>query len=337
MANQLSRVDPQHGGNLVAAMSKENLRSLFYLFAGKPDSRIKIFNDPISISPQDIYELNSCVTDKLKTHNIDLVITTVRLGYDSSQFNEFSTWAEFESSKWQESDKIEELVIKWDFLVNIQEYAVPQRHTLLFRVATDIKPSQLLQMIGSSNAEDLDQLDEISAPAFCRVDFINAQISKELVALVDDWYKGRTKPKLINPILFWFKKRRNGIATIADHWLYFSWALLLSSFVFWGANNFLNEPNLVHASIAVILAVYSFRPASMMAHRIGAKIYKVLSEIEGSKVLFNFTAGDRKRIEELEQENAKQGRKFAFISIWNVLLNVASGLITVYLFSKGVG
>jgi hypothetical protein len=45
-------------------------------------------------------------------------------------------------------------------------------------------------MLGAGNADELDKIDEISAPAFCRVDFINAQISRELINLVEDWYKG---------------------------------------------------------------------------------------------------------------------------------------------------
>ncbi|WP_152412536.1 hypothetical protein [Xanthomonas phaseoli] len=50
------------GGDLVARVPKEHLKSLFYLFSGKPDSRIKTFNDAIHISKQDILELHICKT-----------------------------------------------------------------------------------------------------------------------------------------------------------------------------------------------------------------------------------------------------------------------------------
>jgi len=324
---------PLSGGDLVAAVPKDHLRSLFYLFTGKPDSRIKLFDEPVCIGPEDIIELNDCVVTKLATHHIDLTVTSVKIGYDGSQFSEFSTWVEFESHKWHEPEKVEELVIKWDFLVNIKDYAAPQRHTLLFRISRDIKPSQIFHMLGAGNADELDKLDEIAASAFCRVDFINAQISKELITLVENWHKGRKQPKLINPVLFWLKKRRNGIATILDQWLLLSWAILVASFLYWASTKF-TDSSIAHGAIATFLAIYSLRPISKIASRLAGWTFKTLSDLEGSKVVFSFTSGDKKRIHELESSNSKQGFKFIIAGLWNVGLNVLAGVIYAYLFSQ---
>ena len=49
---------------VIAKIPKEQLKSLFYLFAGKPDSRIKVFNKPIFIERDDIIELNDCIDRK---------------------------------------------------------------------------------------------------------------------------------------------------------------------------------------------------------------------------------------------------------------------------------
>src|SRR5690606_17673963 len=104
-----------------------------------------------------------------------------KIGYEGSQLSEFGTWAEFAGHTFTEPEKVEEIVVKWDFLVNVREYANPQRHTVLFRVSRELKPSQLFHMLGAGNHDELDQVDVMSCPAFCRVDFINAQISKELI------------------------------------------------------------------------------------------------------------------------------------------------------------
>jgi len=330
-----SSATPPTGGDLVAAIPKDQLRSLFYLFTGKPDSRIKLFKDPVCIGPEDIVELNDCVVRKLETHHIDLTVTSVKIGYDGSQFSEFSTWSEFESHKWQEPEKVEELVAKWDFLVNIRDYAAPQRHTLLFRISRDIKPSQIFHMLGAGNADELDKIDEIAAPAFCRVDFINAQISRELINIVEDWHKGRKEPQLINPTLFWLKKRRNGIATILDQWFLLSWSLLVASFLYWGSSNLIADPSIVHAAIATFLAIYTLRPIGKISNKLAGWAFKTLSEVEGSKVVFRFTSGDKKRIDELERDNKKQGRKFVVASVWNLGLNVLAGLVYAYFFTKG--
>ncbi|WP_150410032.1 hypothetical protein [Xanthomonas sontii] len=323
------------GGDLVASVPKDHLRSLFYLFAGKPDSRIKIFSSPISVAPEDIVELNDCIVRKLSTHHIDLNVTSVKVGYSGSQFNEFSTWLEFESHRWQEPEKVEELVIKWDFLVNIRDYAAPQRHTLLLRISRDFKPSQIFHMLGAGNADELDKLDELAAPAFCRVDFINAQISKELITVVEDWYKARRQPKLINPTLFWLKKRKSGIAAILDQWFLLSWVLLVVSFFYWGSKQILSAPTVAEGAIATIIGIYTLNPIAKISQRLGAWVFRTLAEVEGSKVVFSFTSGDKKRIDELEAENQKQGRKFIAASLWNITLNVVAGVIYAYLFSKG--
>lgn len=330
-----SKATPPSSGDLVAAMPKDQLRSLFYLFTGKPDSRIKIFNDPICVAPEDIIELNDCVVRKLSTHHIDLNVTSVKIGYDGSQFSEFSTWVEFSSHKWQEPEKIEELVVKWDFLVNIRDYVAPQRHTLLLRISRDIKASQIFHMLGAGNADELDKIDEIAAPAFCRVDFINAQISKELTNIVEDWYKGRKQPKLINPILYWLKKRRNGIATILDQWFILSWALLVASFLYWGSARLLSSsPTVTQGAIATFLAIYSLRPVAKISHRLAVWAFKTLSDVEGSKVVFCFTSGDKKRIHEQERENRKQGGKFVVASLWNLGLNIVAAVIYAYFFTS---
>lgn len=320
---------------LIAELGKDELRSLFYLFAGKPDSRIKVFDEAVHITKSDIEELNSCITRKLETHNIDATITSVRIGYSGSELNEFGTWSEFESHHWQEPQEVEEVVVKWDFLVNIREYKAPQRHTLLFRLSHDIKPTQVLQMLSSGNSEDLESLDIASAPAFCRVDFINAQISKELINEVASWYSGRAAPKLIPEIWYWCKKKRQLIALLFDHWCTLSWALLISSVALYYSSSSENvQLSLPVIGVGVFLAVYSLRPINRIAHALAARIFKSLAQIEGSRVVFEFTSGDKKKISELEARNKTQGRKFLWASGWNLLLNVAAAIVYAYFFSS---
>lgn len=323
-----SSAQPVPGTDIMAAVPKDHLRSLFYLFTGKPDSRIKVFSDPISIQKDDIVGLNTCITRKLAVHHIDAVVTTVKVSYEGSLLTEFGTWAEFTSHHWQEPECIEEVVVKWDFLVNIDNFKAPQRHTLLFRVSRDLKPAKLLQMMGAGNSDEFDNLDLISAPAFCRVDFINAQISKELINEVSDWHKGRKTPQLIPDHWYWFKKRRQTIAEIFDQWFILSWSLLLAAVLlrvssyFYGGN-----PPISIACTAVFLSVYSLRPIGRISHRLGGRIFKTLAEIEGSRVVFDFTSGDKKRISKLKNDNSRQGHSFMWTSIWNILLNIVAAII----------
>lgn len=320
---------------LIAKMPKDQLRSLFYLFSGKPDSRIKVYSSPVHLTHADIVELNDCISRKLKTHSIDAQITSVKVGYDGSNISEFGTWAEFQGHHWQEAECVEEVVVKWDFLVKIDSYVVPQRHTLLVRISTDIKPGKIIQLLSSGNSDEFDQFDMFSSPAFCRVDFINAQISKELINEVSEWYRGRKSPVLIPEMYYWFKKRRNGIAFIIDNWLLLSWTLVVAAFLLWTNQGLFNGQTPVHIlGVSVFLAVYSLRPVAHLTHMMGSWVFKTLKELEGSRVVFEFTSGDRKKIAELKNENRKQGRKFLWNSFWAVFLNIFAAIIYTILFTK---
>lgn len=332
--NLLPKTDPQ--GTYSALIPKDQLRAMFYMFAGKPDSRIKVFDEALHLKPSDITELNDCVVRKLKIHNIDASTTTVRIVYVGSEINEFGTWEEFNSHHWQESGRIEEIVIRWDFLVKIDDYAMPQRHTLLFRVSTDIKPGKYLQMLSSGNADDFDSEEMFSAPAFCRVDFINAQISKELINEVHDWHKGRQSPKLIPSVYYWFKKRRQYVAELLDNWLMLSWSLLIAAGMFYGARRQFPDGTPSHiAAIAAFLGVYSLTPARFIARYVAGWVFDALRGIEGNRVVFEFTSGDKKRISELKQINRKQGMKFVVSAIANIVINLIASAIYTYLFVKG--
>ncbi len=87
--------------------------------------------------------------------------------------------------------------------------------------------------------------------------------------------------------------------------------------------------------IAVFLAIYSLRPVSRFSGLLVNRVYKAISELEGSRVVFEFTSGDKKRIAQQKKDNAKQGRKFIAASSWNVILNVVATIIYAWLFTKG--
>lgn len=304
---------------LIEAIPKDQLRSLFYLFAAKPDSRIKIYQEPIHLELVDIIELNECINRKLKTHKIDATMTTVKVGYLDADVNEFGTWVEFAQHHWQEPEQLEELVVKWDFLVNIDEYGAPQRHTLLYRVSNDVKPGKVLQMLFSGNADEFENLDMIGAPAFCRVDFINAQLSKELINVISDWHKARRSPKLIPDIFYSLKKSRQRIAEGFDYLLFFSLTVLLASFFYWSAISYFDANLPTHvALVAIFIGFFFMRVIGRFANAMAKRVFSSLGELEGSKVVFEFTSGDKKRISEQKQENKSQGIKF----IWNAVFNI---------------
>lgn len=235
---------------VVAKLSGGELELLFQMFAAHPSSRTKVFTKPIFIERNDIVELNSCITRKLNTHDIKGQITSLLINYIDADVQEFSAWDEFISHHWQEPECIEELVIKWDFLVRLENYSPPQRHTLTVRISAGMKLSKLLQMFSSGNSDDFNDADILTAPAFCRIDFMNEQISKELINEVSDWFKGRKKPLLMPNAYSWFKKRRGKIAQFIHYSTLIIFCVLWASTFLWaGANLYKAEMPMQHIAV----------------------------------------------------------------------------------------
>lgn len=323
----------ENAEKVIATLPKEQIKSLFYLFAGKPDSRTKVFNTAVFLEKEDIVELNDCITRKLKTHNVDAQVTTVNVGYKGADVSEFGTWSEFVEHHWQEPECIEEVVVKWDFMVNLQEFKMPQRHTLLVRISSDMKPGKFLQMIASGNSDDFDQMDVLTAPAFCRVDFINSQISKELINEVSDWYKGRKQPALIPDVYYWFKKKRNIVAMLVHHSLALMFSVLWLAIYLWlDTNKYSGAITLQVSAMWIFGGVYLISPINKLGHIFASRVYSELSDLEGSKVVFQFTSGDKKRMAELTNDNRKKGRSFIKESLWSFFLNFGAGLLATYLY-----
>ncbi|WP_233078305.1 hypothetical protein [Rheinheimera soli] len=320
-------------GGIVAKLPKEQLKSLFYLFAGKPDSRIKVYHKPLFLDVNDLVELNACITRKLQLHNIDAQITSLNIVYEGADIQEFGSWSEFVEHHWQTPDCIEEIVIKWDFMVCIQGFDLPQRHTLLVRVSSDMKPGKFMQMMASGNSDDFDQIDVMTAPAFCRVDFINAQISKELINEVSDWVNGRKEPALITDFYYWFKKRRQTIAELIHHAVIFMYATLWVSSFLWVNTNLYGGTMAMHViAIWLFLGLYAFTPTGKIGHLMASKVYGALDNINGKKVVFNFTSGDKKRNAESIDINKQHGKNFLKQSGWSLVLNIFAGVIASYLY-----
>lgn len=319
--------------DLMNQLSKKDLKSIFYLFATKPDSRIKVFEKAVFLEYSDITDLNDCVERKLALHNIDAAITSIVIGYKGSDSCEFGTWLEFSEHHWKEPECVEEIVVKWDFIVNIKNQKIPQRHTLLFRVSDDMKPAKLMQLMASGNSDEFDEIDIMSAPAFCRVDFINSQLSRELINVVSEWYSSIKEPALISNSYYWLKKNRHKMAVIIHYFFSLSFSVLWIMILLWMNTN-KYEGNISHIILTIwtFIGLYLLTPIGKIGHVFASRLYLKLKKLEGSRVVFQFTSGDTKKNAEIIEENRKRGKSFIKESFWSLSLNIIAGLVSTYLY-----
>jgi len=320
--------------DLVASISKDEFKSWFYLLSGKPDSTVKFFSDPIIVAPSDIEDLNNIVQDKLGTHHVEGCVTAVTINYSNNTVKEFSTWAEFQTHKWKRPETTETIFVKWDFMVDMPSFEIPQRHTMTLRIANEIKPDHLLNaMFGGGQAlNNWENLENDMSPVYCRVDFINQSLGQELINLANEWYQGKRKIKHIGRFMQSVTKRRRIFSQSIHYSIPFLTGTLTCALMFYRCEiGNCTDPLTVSASKWLFLWLFISFFSVIIAERIGQKVassvFKNLSGY-GNCHYFNFTNGDKNKQDEKQSENKKKLIRLWSKIILTVLFDTVLAIIT---------
>jgi hypothetical protein len=313
-------------GNIVTSIPRNVYAPLFKMMHGGADSRVKLFKSPVQICANDIIDLNRRVANKLNLHHLEAIVETVKIGYVGDKFDTFSTWENFLNATWETTERVEEVFLRWDFALNFAHSDAPQNHSLVVRVSANFKAANFFQYLSSSHKEDIEDVDIETAPGFCRVDYMNAQISKELLNEVTEWFAARKQPKLIPDFWYTCKKYRSGIARFFHHWIFLSQALLLVGGLFFLKDIALFQTDvLIYTAAYLIFSMYYISwPSGRVAQFLGSYIFERLSNIEGSRVVFDFTQGDKKHSSERFQENQRKGKISLCIIVGQIFINLIS-------------
>ncbi|QHI69915.1 hypothetical protein [Tichowtungia aerotolerans] len=310
--------------DLVASIPKDEFKSWFYLLSGKPDSTVKFFSNPIIVGPSDIEDLNNAVQDKLRTHHVEGCITSITINYRNNTVKEFSTWAEFQTHNWKRPEVTETIFVKWDFMVDMPNFEVPQRHTMTLRIANEIKPAHVLNALfgGGQTLNNWENLENEMSPVYCRVDFINQSLGQELVNLVNDWYKGKRKVKHIGRFMQVVSKQRRIFSQSIHYSIPLLTGALACALMFYRCEiGNCTDPLTVSASkwlfLWLLISIFVISIAGKIGEKVSSSVFKSLSGY-GEGHYFNFTNGDKNQQEEKAGENKKK-----LIRLWSKIILTA--------------
>jgi hypothetical protein len=160
----------------------DQFKSLYYLLNAKPDSQLRLLKEDKEIDFNDLVELNEKVVSKLKTESLETSITTITIVFKSKKVSTYNNWLEFSRTNWNIADQTLSISINWDINVKLPEHELPQRHTLKVRLGSAVRPSEMFQLMMTSDKDD--ELMEATSNGVCKVDFINHVIANELLAIV---------------------------------------------------------------------------------------------------------------------------------------------------------
>jgi hypothetical protein len=316
---------------------KDAFKAMFYLFAGKPDSKAKLFRRPIQIKSEDIYDLNNMVHDKLKLHLVDQIVSTAILKYDREESIEFGIWAEFETHNWKTHYVTQELTLRWDFMIKLPAFAAPQRHTLTVRIAGEPRPGDVFKLIMSQDPDDDQDVDTRLGLCVARVDFIAHRLADELITVVENWNLALPQPEIVNGWLSGFKKRDKMIPRFVHYSLplFFGCLIILGigRFIPHGANVPLSSTSLVRAVQVVVGGVFILHMIVGAGKSLANKCYAATMEY-GTFSPFLLTRGDEQKSKDNKRRNKKYTIRFCISTGGAILLNLIAAAISIKIWPK---
>ncbi|TXI14337.1 MAG: hypothetical protein E6Q68_00535 [Polynucleobacter sp.] len=310
------------------------------MLVGKPDSIQRVFSRSVQIDQNSLFELNLRVHEKLKTHNLEAIVVSATVIFDDKTTIEFGGWAEFESYRWSTHKATKEIRLKWQFLLSVQGYEIPQQHSLVVKLSADAKPLELLQAVLSKNPDEIDGVMYNFAPTVCRADFVNHTMGQELISLVEEWNKSLSTPDIESSII---KKLYRYKHTLSHAINYLTPALSTIAFIAVFRSNYITSDhslpismndgvNLITWLLFGIVVIYLLDKS---ARWLAGIVHNSIAEY-GKYSIFNLTSGDLSRAKKLDNSNKAKRNHFLLSVVFSLALNIISGIITATYWPNGI-
>ncbi len=331
----LPKLKSDNSKDLTAKLSKENLKSLFYMFSGKPDSITKPLPRDITLTIEDIKQLNRKIQEKLAHYVIEGVITTVDITHYRGMSKEFGMWHEFETHDWKVPLITQTITIKWDFLIQLPSYEIPQRHTVTVRIQELPEELEVIQAFFSTLGDGEMNAEIGIVPTIVRVDFINHLLSQELVNIVTEWNKSLPMPKVQENFFTKIKGKKRGVARIIHYSLpifttILAGAISRNRISSWGANSELILAHFEFAMFWLLGTGISIFLANIFGQELAGLVYRSVRNY-GEYRTFLITSGDKNEQSKLENKNKKLIQNFWMTTLFSLALNIIAGLVTWWL------
>lgn len=318
----------------------KNYQAIYYAMNAKPDCRSKLFERKVIITLEDLRELNKRVTEKFKAHydNAGFRIN-VSISFKNKESIEFDSWATFENYDLSLEKAICSILIVWEYNAKLPGYQLPQKHTLSVRMADEIKPEEMLNLVVSGKLEEVDKLDQEVCPIVARVDFINALLGDELLRIVELWNNGLLAYGIDESGLFRFLKKYSRIIAYIINYTSFVIAVICSTHIIKAEIRKLNIEYVMDMKIddlgwilcciiyCVVICLITYKLFQIIAN-----IFFVGLKSGGDSHTFNITNGDKNLCIELQKKVKNKKIKvlgnMCFTFVFNIICSVFANYIS---------
>lgn len=316
----------------------KNYQAVYYAMTAKPDCKSKIFPQDVTVDFADLNELNRLVTEKFKAHYEDAgFIINVTVSLEDLTVIEFCSWDEFQKYDFNVNAALRGITIVWEYNAKLPKFKVPQKHTLTVRIADELRPQDMMNLIFSGKLAEMDKLEQEFCPVVARVDFINSLLGDELLAIVERWVDGLNESysagsnKIMKNLC---KNRRNIAYTINYSTVLFA--------IFWSMKIFKTFLKQVGVATMSELSpeefgnIVSFIVILIIACYVIYRIFYILSKFvfrsldpKGfNRHTFKITKGDKKLCRDISNHVNNNCKKVFISGFTTLLFDVICSIIT---------
>jgi len=285
------------------SISRDDLRSLFYVFSKKANTISQNFYGKSIIKKDDIIELSSKIFEKLKLNQVDMCTCCIVVALKNNKFLEFGGLEKFTEHTFDEGDVVENIVLKFNFLMNIDR-SVPQHYSMNIRLAGSMSPMFLLRHIFNQVQNDFDDIENMLPSSIVNIDYVEAIMSDELILIVENWYKSRRQVVIEGKIIEWIKKNNNLFPNISSIFCTLVGITISSILLFRHDFSFLNYMGEYRRASILILSFFGMVWISKyIGKRVGYSIKKNIQKM-GEIPIFQLTKGDLSNLDKIAQNNS---------------------------------
>jgi hypothetical protein len=314
----------------------KNYQAIYYAMNAKPDCKSKIFGKDVTIKFQDLQDLNNKITEKFKAHYEDAgFIINITVSFRDRSSIEFNSWTTFSAYDWNIEKTINSILIMWEYNAQLPNYPLPQLHRLTVRLADEIRPEEMLNLVVSGKLQEVDKLDQEICPVVARVDFINSMLGDELLYIVERWQEGLEASSLENHVIYKYLKKYSRVLAYAINYI----ALFVS---IWAGFRYLNKlfeelgtEKIGNIPINEIYSLFSSGIKILIAIFVVYKVFEIVANIVFSSLrqstdnhTFNITKGDKNECKKIA--NTIRHKKLRIIGniIFTIGYDIACSILT---------
>lgn len=311
----------------------KNFQAYFYQMNSKAENVTRVFAKDVKICLDDIRNLNRSVAEKFSHYENAGFTINIQLQYYNHKRLYFDSWQSFEAYQWYDDIPILNLAIKWEIMVVLPNFPIPQKHTLSVKMSDQVAPDDLLKLILSGEMEDLADFDKKFFPVYASVDYIDFMICEETLNIVERWVAAL--PTYFSARSRIFSKIKEKAHYVENIVRYISNIVIFVCTIVLVNRHFQNIEVGTVGRITIgqlrsgILGMLVYGIVLYFMHVLIRFLSKSIGNVfrtYGRQHVFNITNGDQREIENYAKRNSQKRLAILGNVVLTVLINILCGI-----------